>query len=147
MSYNTFHCLHSLFRAECTKFINLRHNSSYMGMESAIRYTMSLDVSAGKPHTRRIPFLQATQKLSISLLSKFHIIPVFKKGHPCRAENYQLISITSQICKVAEAIILHAFTKHLETHKLIRDSQHGFRARRSCLTNLLSNSLISRQGT
>jgi len=36
--------LHSLFSAECTKLINLPHNSSYIGMESAIRYIKSLDI-------------------------------------------------------------------------------------------------------
>jgi len=46
--------LHSLLRAECTKLKNLLHNSAYIGIDSAIRYTMLLDVSAGKPHTRRI---------------------------------------------------------------------------------------------
>jgi len=47
--HSTF--LHSLLRAECTKLINLRHDSSYIGMESAIRYTMLLNVSTCKPHT------------------------------------------------------------------------------------------------
>ena len=70
------------------------------------------------------------------------VIPVFKKGNRCRAENYRPISLTVQICKVAEAIIRDAATKHLETHKLIRLSTR-FRS-----TSFLSHqsTLISRQG-
>ena len=48
-----------------------------------------------------------------------------------------LISLTSQICKIFEAIIRDKMVEFLETHRLINDSQHGFRRGRSCLTNLL----------
>jgi len=39
---------------------------------------------------------------------------------------------------VIEAVLRDAITAHLEQNCLIRDSQHGFRKGRSCLTNLLS---------
>ena len=37
-----------------------------------------------------------------------------------------------------ESVIRDAIVNHLETNKLIADTQHGFRNGRSCLTNLLS---------
>ena len=37
-----------------------------------------------------------------------------------------------------EAIIARAIRKHLDKHKLIRHSQHGFSKGKFCLTNLLS---------
>ena len=37
-----------------------------------------------------------------------------------------------------EAIIARAIRKHLDNHKLIKHSQHGFSKGKSCLTNLLS---------
>ena len=37
-----------------------------------------------------------------------------------------------------EAIIGRAIGKHLDEHKLIRHSQHGFNKGKSCLTNSLS---------
>jgi len=52
--------------------------------------------------------------------------------------NYRLISLTSVLCKFMEAVISDAIVKHLETNKLITDTQHGFRNGQSCLTNLLS---------
>jgi len=52
--------------------------------------------------------------------------------------NYRPISWTSQISKVIEAVLRDAITAHLEQNCLIRDSQHGFRKGKSCLTNLLS---------
>ena len=67
-----------------------------------------------------------------------NVSPVYKKGNRNKAENYRPISLTSQICKLFEAIIRDAVVKHLEDNQLISDSQHGFRKGRSCLTNLLT---------
>ena len=53
------------------------------------------------------------------------------------AENYRPISLTSKIGKILESIIKNNIASHLEKSSLIRDSQHGFRKGRSCLTNLL----------
>jgi len=40
--------------------------------------------------------------------------------------------------KVFETLVRDAIVKHLEEKQLLRDTQHGFRKGRSCLTNLLS---------
>ena len=37
-----------------------------------------------------------------------------------------------------ESIIRDAVIRHLEDNNLLRDSQHGFRKGRSCLTNVLT---------
>ena len=67
------------------------------------------------------------------------ISPVYNKsGGRTTVNNYRPISLTSQISKVIEAVLRDAITAHLEQNCLIRDSQHGFRKGRSCLTNLLS---------
>jgi len=47
------------------------------------------------------------------------------------------VSLTSQICKVYEAVIRDEIVKFLDKYKLIRDSHHGFRKGRSCVTHLL----------
>ena len=64
--------------------------------------------------------------------------PLHKKGTKEKAENYCPISLTSQICKTFESLIRDHLVEHLEVNRLIRDSQHGFRKGRSCLTNLLT---------
>ena len=48
------------------------------------------------------------------------------------------VSLTCQLSKIFETIIRDAVVQHLESHKLILDSQHGFRKGRSCLSNLLT---------
>lgn len=63
--------------------------------------------------------------------------PVFKKGSKSSVGNYRPISLTSIVCKVMESLVRDAKIKHLENHKLIKASQHGFMAQKSCLTNLL----------
>ncbi|MCP3679103.1 MAG: reverse transcriptase family protein [Gammaproteobacteria bacterium] len=65
------------------------------------------------------------------------VTPIFKKGDRKLPGNYRPISLTSVVCKLLESIIRDKIVKHLEHHNLIRDSQHGFRNKRSCLTNLL----------
>ena len=66
-----------------------------------------------------------------------NVTPIYKKGDRKSAGNYRPISLTSVVGKMLESIITDAIVEHLETHNLIMDSQHGFRQKRSCLTNLL----------
>jgi len=67
-----------------------------------------------------------------------NISPIYKKGDRSSVSNYRPISLTSQICKVIEAVLRNALVAHLEHNQLIHDSQHGFRKGRSCLNNLLT---------
>ena len=66
-----------------------------------------------------------------------NITPIFKKGDKNRATNYCPISLTSVLSKILEKIVRDKITLFLEKHNLITDNQHGFRNKRSCLTNLL----------
>jgi hypothetical protein len=66
-----------------------------------------------------------------------NVTPIFKKGAKSKPENYRPVSLTSVSCKIMESIIRDAMTQHLQTSKLIKDSQHGFLKDRSCVTNLL----------
>ena len=65
------------------------------------------------------------------------VTPIFKKGDRKSPGNYRPISLTSVVCKLLETIIRDKIVEYLEKYNLIRDTQHGFRRRRSCLTNLL----------
>ena len=73
-------------------------------------------------------------------LNESSIPTEWKRANVCPifdlAENYRPVSLTSQVCKVFETLIRDTLVKHLEGNKLIHDSQHGFHAGRSCLTNL-----------
>jgi len=66
-----------------------------------------------------------------------NVTPIYKKGFRSQPCNYRPISLTSQICRIFESILLDSIAAHLENNTLIRDSQHGFRRGRNCLTNLL----------
>ena len=67
------------------------------------------------------------------------INPIYKKGKNDRgiAENYRPISLTSVTCKLLEHIIHSNITKHLEANAILSDTQHGFRKRRGCDTQLV----------
>ena len=66
-----------------------------------------------------------------------NVTPIPKKGCRENPDNYRPISLTSVIGKIIETIIANRIVMHLEEHKLLLDTQHGFRRKRSCLTNLL----------
>ena len=66
-----------------------------------------------------------------------NVTTLFKKGDKSNPGNYRPISLTSVVCKLMESILRDKIVEFLEKNNIIRDSQHGFRNRRSCLTNLL----------
>ena len=66
-----------------------------------------------------------------------NVTPLFKKGPKNKDSGYRPVSFTSHVCKIIKSILKDNIINHLEQNGLIRDSQHGFRAGRSCLTNLL----------
>ena len=67
-----------------------------------------------------------------------NITPVFKKGECSDPANYRPVSLTSVPCKLLEHIVSKHIMNHMESNHILSDSQHGFRAKRSCETQLLN---------
>ena len=63
--------------------------------------------------------------------------PIYKKGSRSIASNYRPVSLTSNIIKIYERVHGKQMIRHLDNNDLLCDNQHGFRAGRSCLTQLL----------
>ena len=59
------------------------------------------------------------------------------KGDKKNTANYRPVSLTSNFCKIMERVMKDDIVKLLERTQAIRDSQHGFKSKRTCLTNLL----------
>ncbi|CAM5088479.1 unnamed protein product [Eretmochelys imbricata] len=51
---------------------------------------------------------------------------IFKKGSRGDPGNYRLVSLTSVPGKLVETIVKNKIVRHIEEHKLLRKSQHGF---------------------
>jgi len=66
-----------------------------------------------------------------------NVSPLFKKGSRHKVDSYRPVSLTSQICKVVEAVFRDEIVQHLDKYDLIRNTQHGFRKGYSCTSNLL----------
>ncbi len=66
-----------------------------------------------------------------------NIVPVFKKGEKHQPANYRPVSLTSICCKLMEHIIHSSIMDHFDHHNILTDNQHGFRARRSCESQLI----------
>ena len=67
-----------------------------------------------------------------------NISPIFKSGSRKQWCNYRPVSLTSHIGKIFEIIVKEKITAYLNEQNIIGPSQHGFRNKRSCLSNLLS---------
>jgi hypothetical protein len=66
-----------------------------------------------------------------------NVTAIHKKADKQNPGNYRPISLTSVAGKTMERMIKTVITSHLETNNLLKNTQHGFRNKRSCLSNLL----------
>ena len=66
------------------------------------------------------------------------VVPIFKKGEKHVPSNYRPVSLTSIACKVLEHVVHSSVMRHFDKNQILTDKQHGFRARRSCETLLIS---------
>jgi Reverse transcriptase (RNA-dependent DNA polymerase)/Endonuclease-reverse transcriptase len=73
------------------------------------------------------------------------VVPIHKTGDKTSANNYRPISLTCTACKILEHIVTSNIAKYLEDNKMFNPSQHGFRKRLSCETqvNSIYHKLIS----
>ena len=65
------------------------------------------------------------------------VVPVPKPGCPLIPKNNRPVNLTSQIYHPLELIIVRFINLHLELNDYFSPLQHGFRARKSCTTNLV----------
>ncbi|CAH8567706.1 unnamed protein product [Dicrocoelium dendriticum] len=65
------------------------------------------------------------------------VTPIYKGGKRSDPANYRPITLLPVLSKVMESLVADEITRYFESLKLISHLQHGFRRKRSCLTNLL----------
>ena len=68
-----------------------------------------------------------------------NITPVHKGGPRQIPKNYRPVALTSHLIKVFEKIIRNELVNFIERNDLMNPNQHGFRAGRSCLSQLLQH--------
>ena len=66
-----------------------------------------------------------------------YITPIYKKGARSDPGNYRPVSLTCVASKVMEHVVVSSLMRHLDRHNILHTRQHGFRARRSCDTQLV----------
>ena len=65
------------------------------------------------------------------------VTAIFKNGSKSEPGNYRPVSLTCIACKVLESIIRDVIVSHFTDNKLFAACQHGFRRKRSCVSQLL----------
>ena len=66
------------------------------------------------------------------------MIPLLKSGKSRSSrESYRPVSLTSHIIKLFERIVKDSLQNHLEGNSILGEFQHGFREKKSCLSQLL----------
>lgn len=68
-----------------------------------------------------------------------NINPLHKKGSRKQCNNYRPVTLTSQIVKLLERLLLDQISEHLYKNRVISCEQHGFQSRCSCVTQLLES--------
>ena len=66
------------------------------------------------------------------------MVPIFKKGEKYKPYNYRPVSLTCICCKLLEHVVVRNIMTHLETNQILYDWQHGFRAKKSTETQLVT---------
>ena len=72
-------------------------------------------------------------------LKQSMIVPQHKGDSRALPANYRPIALTSHLIKIFEKILRNHVVTHLEKNNLFNTNQHGFRAGRSCLSQLLEH--------
>ena len=67
-----------------------------------------------------------------------NITAIFKKGERSDPGNYRPVSLTSVTCKMMEHILASNIRQHLDDNNILSKTQHGFRKKHSCKTQLLT---------
>ena len=65
------------------------------------------------------------------------ITPIYKGGTRSLPANYRPVSLTNHLTKLFERVLRKAIVLHLEANDLMNSTQHGFRAGRSTISQLL----------
>ena len=65
------------------------------------------------------------------------VTAIFKKGNKIDPGNYRPVSLTCICCKLLEEFIRDQIVNHMTENNLYSECQHGFRKKRSCVTQLL----------
>ena len=73
------------------------------------------------------------------MLKQAFVIPVHKGGSRSLPSNFRPVSLTSHIMKTFERVVREVLVSHLEANQKLNTNQHGFRSRRSCLSQLLQH--------
>ena len=73
------------------------------------------------------------------ILKCAYVTPLFKSGIKSLPVSYRPVSLTSHLSKTFERIIRKSLVAFLEVNQKMNPAQHGFRNKRSCLSQLLEH--------
>lgn len=86
--------------------------------------------------------LSLDQGIFPEVLKKSIVKPLYKKGDPCKLDNYRPVTLIPIFSKIFEKVMFIRLNNFLEKNKIITENQNGFRKRRS--TSLATFKLITR---
>ena len=73
------------------------------------------------------------------MLKTANIVRIHKGGSRGETANYGHVALTSHLIKLFEKIIKKYIVAYMKENQLFNPTQHGFRAGRSCLSQLIAH--------
>ena len=104
-------------------------------MESPLLFKKKCLPSLSEPLRKIFNISLRTGHFSNSWKESF-FFPIYKKGNKSQVSNYRGIAALSAVSKLLEKVVLGFITHNCSSY--ICKTQHGFIAKRSTYTNLLS---------
>ncbi|MEX3613620.1 MAG: reverse transcriptase domain-containing protein [Burkholderia gladioli] len=108
-----------------------KRSSGFDGVPVKVLKSMHSEILKPLSHLINLSVISGTIPECLKLAT---IFPIHKKRDYDAKENYRPISLLSTFSKIFEQIVYNRLIEYLSKNKLLADTQHGFRSRRSTET-------------
>ena len=134
---NTFFTIPHITPEQVTNYINNLDCSKATGLDGIGPRILKLSAHAVSPSIAELINKSIVTGCFPSHLKQAKVLPIYKGGDKSDPSNYRPISILPTISKIFEKHVNKHLMGFLNKHKLLHESQSGFRHKHSCQTALI----------
>ena len=134
---DTFFTIPFITPEQVTNYINKLDCSKATGLDGIGPIILKIPASAISPSIAKLINKSIATGCFPSQLKQAKVLPIFKGGTKSDPSNYRPISILPTMSKIFEKHVNKHLMGFLNKHKLLHESQSGFRHKHSCQSALI----------